>query len=169
MKAVFTFAVLMGLFYGLTHMARGGDVVFQPYLAALARAIAAILRALGYDASAAGTTVTYPDFSMQIVRGCDAIEPLATFVAAVLASPARFLLKLPGIIVGAVAIAGVNLVRLVSLFLVGVHYRPYFDVIHEGVWQAILVGLAIVFWASWIQWATRGERRRLDPEAPSSG
>lgn len=167
MKAIVVFVVLMGLFYGLIHTPAKEDWAFRPYLAVLARAIGGILQLVGYDVSVSGTTVLYPEFSMEIVPGCDAIEPLATFVAAVLASPVRFVLKIPGILIGAAVIVAVNIVRLVSLFFVGLYYPDKFDFIHEGVWQAAFVALAIVLWFIWVQWATRGERQISEADAPA--
>jgi exosortase/archaeosortase family protein len=58
----------------------------------------------------------------------------------------------------------INLLRIVSLFFVGVYYPNAFNMIHEGVWQAAFVVLAIVFWAVWVQWATRKDRERPDAQ-----
>ena len=93
---------------------------------------------------------------MTIVRGCDAIEPVAAFTAAVFASPVSFWLKIPGVVVGALALLLINLARLVSLFFVGIYFPAAFDLIHMDVWQAAFIVLAICFWAIWVQWATRG-------------
>lgn len=99
---------------------------------------------------------------MQIVRGCDAIEPTAAFAAAVLASPVSLWTKLPGILVGTLILLFVNLVRLVSLFLIGVHWPRALDVMHEDLWQAAFIVLAIVLWAIWVQWATRSKAGEPD-------
>ena len=95
---------------------------------------------------------------MEIVRGCDAIEPVAVFSAAVLASPVLMSRKLSGSLVGAVVLQLINFFRLVTLFFIGAYSRTIFDVLHESVWQAAFVLLALVFWAIWVQWATRAQR-----------
>lgn len=92
---------------------------------------------------------------MQIIRGCDAIEPVAAFAAAVLASPLPTRAKVPGVLVGALVLVAINQARLVSLFLVGVYFPSVFDFIHLDVWQAALIVLAVCCWAIWVQWAMR--------------
>ena len=52
-------------------------------------------------------------------------------------------------------LAVVNLVRIVSLFLVGVYFPKAFDWMHVEVWSAIFILLAIVLWTLWIQWAMK--------------
>ena len=153
-RAIVLFVVLMGLFYGFVHTPANETTAFRPYLALIARVVGGTVGLFGYDISVAETTVHAPQFSMEIVRGCDAIEPVATYIAAVLASPVGVWPKLPGILVGTAGLMLINLLRIVSLFFVGVYYRNAFNLIHEGVWQAAFVVLAIVFWAVWVQWAT---------------
>ncbi len=157
-KAVVVFVVLMGLFYGFVHTPANEGAIFGPYLALLARIVGWVIGVFGYEVDVAGTLVHTPQLSIEIVRGCDAIEPAATYLAAVLASPVGWRAKMPGIVVGAAALWIINLVRIVSLFFVGVHYPDAFNMVHEGFWQVVFVVLAIVFWFVWVQWATRAER-----------
>jgi exosortase/archaeosortase family protein len=162
LRAVVIFAVLMGMFYGLIHSPYVGADPFQPHLGLVARSTGAVLGVLGQEITVNGTSVSSPDFSMEIVRGCDAIEPTAAFVAAVLASPVAFWAKIPGILIGAAAMLVINLIRLVSLYFVGVHFPKVLDIMHLDVWQATFVVLAICFWTIWVQWATRPKRGRSD-------
>lgn len=159
-RAIVVFVVLMGLFYGFVHTPANETTAFRSYLALIARVVGGILSLFGYQSSVTDTVIHTPQFSLEIVRGCDAIEPAATYIAAVLASPVGVWPRLPGILIGTAAIMLVNLVRIVSLYFVGVYYPSAFIMIHEGVWQAAFVVLAIVFWAVWVQWATRGTRER---------
>ncbi len=159
-KAVIIFVGVMGGYYAIDHytLLLMGDGI-QTYLAMIARSSAAILRVLGHEATTSGTAIVSPEFSVQIVRGCDALDPTFAFVAAVLASPVSIWLKLPGLVVGTISLLLVNLVRIVSLFFVGIYFREIFDIMHYELWQAGFIGLAIVFWAIWVQWATRRRER----------
>ncbi len=173
-RAIVVFVVLMGLFYGFVHTPANATTAFRPYLALIARVVGTILGWFGYETSVVATTIYTPQFPMEIVRGCDAIEPAAIYVAAVLASPVGVWPKIPGILIGAATLLCINLLRIVSLFFVGVHYPQAFEVMHEGVWQAVFVVLAIVFWAVWVQWATRGnaetqKRRDAQPKPAAAG
>lgn len=149
------FAVLIGLFYGFVHTPLMGSKAFEPYLAFIARLTGGILRVLGQDTTVTDTAIRSPEFSMGIVRGCDAIEPMAALVAAVVASPAAMWTKIPGILVGTLAFLVVNLVRLVSLFYVGIYFPNAFEVVHLDIWQVAFIALIICFWAIWFRWATR--------------
>ncbi|MCH9035376.1 MAG: hypothetical protein IID42_12885 [Planctomycetes bacterium] len=154
-RAVVVFVVLMGLFYGFIHSPFVGSEAFQPYLELIASVSGGLIGFLGQPTSVVDTSVNSPDFSMRIVRGCDAIEPTAAFVAAVLASPVSLWAKIPGILIGTMALVVINVVRLVSLFFVGIYVPSVLDFMHFDFWQAAFIVLAICFWAIWVQWATR--------------
>jgi exosortase/archaeosortase family protein len=102
--------------------------------------------------------VRSPDFAMTIVRGCDALEPSALFLAAVIAFPVAFRAKLVGALLGVLCMELTNVVRLVSLFYVGVHWPEHFRMIHEEVWQTAFIVISVVYWAIWALWATRPPR-----------
>ena len=56
-----------------------------------------------------------------------------------------------------------NLVRVISLFLVRIYSPKAFETMHLDVWQALFIFLAIVLWAVW---ASRMSRKRmLQPDA----
>ena len=157
-RGVSVFLLLMGGFYGLIQTPAVDSGYFQPYLAWIAGTTSWLLRAIGEDIAVDGTTIrslTAPGFAVQIVRGCDALAPAAAFVAAVVASPARWRRKLVGILVGTSALLTINLVRIVGLFVVGVHVsRRVFDLLHIQVFQVVFIVLAVAFWAIWAEWAT---------------
>jgi exosortase H (IPTLxxWG-CTERM-specific) len=152
------FGVLMALFYTFA--------IFTPfykkhfllsYLPFNARVSGAILSLLGQDITVTGRTISSPDFSVEVYAGCDGIEPIALFVCAVLAFPAAFLRKIPGIIAGTLLLAVLNFVRVVSLFLIGVYFPKAFLFMHLDVWQAMFILFAIVFWILWLRWTTQSK------------
>jgi len=49
-----------------------------------------------------------------------------------------------------------NLVRVISLFYVGIYFSmKTFDIMHHDVWQAVFIILSIFAWALWAVWAVR--------------
>jgi exosortase/archaeosortase family protein len=126
---------------------------------------ARVLRLLGQEAVADGAQIVSPRFAIEIRRGCDAIEPSAVFLSALIAFPAAIRTKIPGAVIGAVLLAVVNIIRIVSLFLVGVHYPSAFQVLHVDVWQAMFIFLAILLWVLWASWALRSAGRMRDVAA----
>jgi len=120
-----------------------------------ARMSAAVLNLFGEGATATGTTVSSPRYTVDIHHGCDAIEPSALFIAAVLAFPSRLLPKLPGLLFGTVVLSMINLFRITTLFYVGMRWPGLFEFMHEDVWQSLFVLFALVLWVLWAWWATR--------------
>ena len=155
LRAVLIFLALLAAFYTFefTHLARGP--ARRAYLQWIANTSARILIVMGHNAKADGTDINSPRFSVKIVPGCDALDPAAAFVAAVIASPVSFWTKIPGLLIGTASLLLINLFRVVSLFFIGIHFPAAFKTMHHDVWQAVFVVLAVLFWFVWVQWATR--------------
>ncbi len=156
LRAVLIFGGVMGLFYGVVEffdLPSWGP--FQAYLNFIAAVTGKTLALFGTEVEVIDNVVQQGQFRVKVVRGCDALEPSAAFIAAVLASPVAFKMKLPGVLIGTLTILFLNLVRVISLFLIGIHARSIFDMMHYDVWQAAFIVLAILFWAIWVQWATK--------------
>jgi exosortase H (IPTLxxWG-CTERM-specific) len=98
-----------------------------------------------------GTLVSSETFSMRIVTLCTGLIPSAIFVSAILAYPSKLKHKILGIITGIVAIYSLNLVRMVSIFYIGVFIPSFFDAAHGLIWQSITILLAIVLWLFWVE------------------
>jgi exosortase/archaeosortase family protein len=122
-----------------------------------AKAASAILIILGQDTTAMGSSISSPVFSISVKHGCDAIEPTAVFISLILAFPAPFFKKVPGILIGGVSLLAINVIRIASLFLIGVYYQKLFHVAHTDIWQVLFIFLAILFWGLWMQWVTQSK------------
>ncbi len=151
------FGVLMGLFYACALLLRFYAGVFPSYFHVNAELSGLILGFLGQDVRVAGDSISSTAFSVSIRRGCDAIEPIALFICAVLAFPTPFLRKILGIIAGVFFLVILNLVRVVTLFLIGVYFPKVFHLVHIDAWQALFIILTIIFWVLWLRWATQSQ------------
>jgi len=120
----------------------------------------AILRLFGSDVTVAGNAISSSRASLVVAAGCDAVHPSALLISGILAYPSSVWKKLPGMVVGTLLLLSINLVRIVSLFYIQVHFPRAFDVMHIEVWQVLFIFLAIVFWALWLRWLERAERTR---------
>ena len=161
LRFVLVFAVCMGVYYGVAATKYVENTVFPAYLRLNAVACAGILNWFGEKATSSGRTVVSPRFSMTIETGCDAIEPSALFVSAVLALPAVLWKRLLGMVAGTILLMVLNLVRAVTLFYVGIYFPKAFEVMHYDVWQALFIFLAVVLWALWALWAHGRQRAEL--------
>lgn len=154
--------MLMALFYTLFYLPnwdKGVKASLMPgYLKAYANVTALVLRGLGHDASVTGTSVMTPRYSVRIAQECSALEPTALFLAGVIALQVRRGTRWKGILLGVLLLAVTNVIRIVSLFYVGIYKPEYFNIVHIDVWQALFVVLAIGYWALWAMWATKMPR-----------
>ena len=148
------FGALMGLFYILI-LTPFFDRMLYVYLEANAWLANGILNALGQDSQVSDITIRSTHYAITVRRGCDAIEPSWFFCAALLAFPAPFTRKLMGIVVGAVLLQTLNLVRIVSLFFIGLHSPRFFNTAHVELWPAAFILVAISLWIGWIGWTRR--------------
>lgn len=154
LRFLLIFSLLAGLFYAITFFTPFyRERLFPLVLRLTARLSGAALRLFGQQITVTGVLILSPMFSVRIVRGCDAVEPIALFVCAVLAFPLPLVTKLPGIIAGILILAILNLVRIVSLFLIGVYVPSLFGIMHVDVWQGVFIVLALMLWLLWLLWA----------------
>ena len=149
------FAVLMGVFYALTFIPVLNKKALPGLQKANAAVSTAILNFFGEAATTDKTIISSSRYSINIAHGCDAIEPAALFVAAVLAFPASIGSKLPALFAGTFLLLTINLVRIVSLFYTGVYWPKAFETMHVDVWQPAFIVLSLFLWTLWALWATK--------------
>lgn len=156
---VVTFVVIMVPFTIFFFGYFSGWDTFKTYLDWNAGLSGWLLNLFGEDVRVSGASVMGKNCSLQIKSGCDAIFPSALFVAAVVASPLRFRLKIPGILIGTFVLLSINLVRIISLYYVRLHIPDWFEIMHVDVWQPAFIILALLFW---IIWALRATKRQVE-------
>jgi exosortase/archaeosortase family protein len=130
---------------------------FEAYLAGSARVAAGILRGIGMDAVAIGSTLA-GRFDMSISVGCDGVQVMAILVIAVLAFPVSWRTKLVGVGSGIGVLLVLNTLRIVTLYCAGATMPKYFQLLHVHVWPTVLIVLAFAMWFSWAIWATPANR-----------
>ncbi len=153
-RMVAIFLLIFGSFYLWGTTDSYEEHVFAPYLAINAALSADILNAFGQSVIVDGPHISSSRFNVTIARGCDGLPPIALFLAALGAFPASVMLKLPALLVCLPLLAAFNLVRIVSLFLVGAYYPDYFHVMHVDVWQALYILFGVVLFCLWLWWAS---------------
>jgi exosortase H (IPTLxxWG-CTERM-specific) len=166
LRFVVLFAVFMVIFQLITIIPVVRDGAFPAYLRINAQLSGAIIGLFEDSVTVNGQSISGRRASLLIERGCDAIEPSALFVAGVLAFPAAFTSKIPGMLLGTVCLMVLNIFRIISLFYVRRFWPQMFEVMHIDVWQSLFVLVAILFW---ILWAVKSVRTvRPAHHAPSS-
>jgi exosortase H (IPTLxxWG-CTERM-specific) len=106
-----------------------------------------------------GTIISNSRFAVNIRNGCNGIEAMLIFLAAVLAFPAPWRSRLTGLALGILAIQLVNLVRVVALFLTGVYFPKLFDTSHTVIWQTVVILSGVLLWIYWANRIPRPDQR----------
>ncbi len=152
---VLGFVVLMILFYvfWLSDYAQQG--IQKSIVHVNAGLSSAILNIFGMQTTAIDETLASQAFSVSIARGCDAIEAMALFASALLAFPANWLKKLVGLAAGLLILFALNIGRIISLFLTGIHYPKAFEFMHVEFWQVAFILFAVGLWIFWIKWTRK--------------
>lgn len=148
-RFLISFLLLIAVLYGIVAAKPVNDTVIVPFTAAIAGGTARILASFYPNVMADGTLVTDGLTSVNIENGCNAVEACIILVAAVVAFPASIRSKLLAVLAGCVALQLVNLIRTSSLFMLLKHRPNLFEIAHGGVWQVVLVLLAVAFFLVW--------------------
>jgi exosortase H (IPTLxxWG-CTERM-specific) len=139
--------------------------IVVPFTSAIAHVSGAVLNLLGQSVTVSGTEIRSAGFSVQIENGCNGLETMLLFGAAVLAFPASWKRRLAGLAMGFAAIQAFNLVRVVSLFWIGAHRPALFSASHTILWQSVVVLFGVLLF---LLWASRARPVGEDAGTPAA-
>jgi exosortase H (IPTLxxWG-CTERM-specific) len=156
------FLLLQAAFFGAELTPWVQDYFVVPWTNQLAAISAFFVTLFDPNVVAAGKVIrsTTNGFAVSIEAGCNGVEATIVLLAAILAFPAPWKNKLLGLIVGTIAVQGLNVVRVISLFYLGQWDFQVFEWAHLYVWQALIMLDVLIVWLVWV---------RTLPRAPDSG
>ena len=125
------------------------DRVIVPFTEGIARVSGAALNAIGQQVTTTGTVVASSRFAVNINNGCNGVEAMLILLAAIVAFPASMKARATGLALGAVVVQLLNLVRIMTLYLLGAYQPRLFDVAHTAIWQIVIIAAAILFFLHW--------------------
>ena len=159
------FLVLLGGSFTLISVNWVNDHVIEPFTAGIAQVSGAVLDLIGQNVTMQGTVIRNSRFAVNIRNGCNGVEAMLIFLAAVLAFPASWRSRLLGLGLGILAIQVVNLIRVVALFLTGIYFPKLFDASHTVIWQTLVILSGVLLW---IFWANRFAAPAPAPAEPAA-
>ena len=148
------FILIQGVLFGLELTPPAQQWLIQPFTSLLAVLSSGIIELLGRDVLSVGVVIwdRATGFGVEIAAGCNGVEAMILLLAAILAFPgATWRYRLSGLAIGFVAIQGLNLVRIVSLFYLGLWNETAFEWAHLYVWQALIMLDALVVFLVWVR------------------
>jgi len=138
----------------------GNPAAMERIQSGFAQTTGAILGVLGHRVTVSGNTVGSESFGISIVAACTGLFTTGLFLIAVIAYPTRWVSKLIGSAVGIGGILLLNVVRLVSLYYIGVYLPGFLNTAHQLIWQSLLILFSVVLWLLWAgRWAHAARAR----------
>lgn len=150
-RAYLTFFVCIVTLYTLLRTSVMREFVGEPLAMAFAAIGGFVLNLLSLKATTSGTVLAVEGFAARIDDVCTGIFVVAIYLSAVLAYPSRPKEKLKGLLLGASAILGANLVRVVSLMFIGRYFPSFFETAHLLIWQSVIIFFALLVWIYWTE------------------
>lgn len=148
-RFLLVFAVLLIAFYALITIEAVDTHVVLPFTAALARISGAALHLIGEPVHVEGTVISGSRFAVDIRGGCNGLEAVVFVCAAMLAFHAPMRKRIIGALAAAVILEALNVIRIDSLYLLGVYHRNVFETFHLAVWQTLMFGAAVFLFLIW--------------------
>ena len=157
------FLVLLAFLFGLELTPWAQRWFVEPWTTTLAQISTSLVTLFDSGVTATGKVIasTSNGFAVSIEAGCNGVEATIVLLAAMLAFPAPWKHKLVGLAAGVVAVQGLNVVRVISLFYLGQWNRDVFEWAHLYVWQALIMLDVLIVWLVWV--------RTLPPDGRDAG
>ena len=154
------FFVLLLVFYAVIVLEPVDAHVITPFTTGLTAVSASILNGIGENVQRTGTMIVGGNFAVDIKNGCNGIEAMLFLCAAMLAFEAPVKSRIAGLLMACFGVQLLNLVRIVTLFLLGRHRREWFEAFHLAIWQSVIFGAAVLMF---VVWTTRVQRQNAAP------
>ena len=157
LRFIIAFLLLQAALFGAELTPWAQQYVVVPWTNTLARLATGLVVLFDPEVVAAGKVIrsTANGFAVSIEAGCNGIEATIVLLAAMLAFPAPWKNRLVGFAVGTVAVQGLNLVRVISLFYLGQWNFRLFEFAHLYVWQVLIMLDVLVVWLIWVRMLPR--------------
>jgi exosortase/archaeosortase family protein len=137
-------ATLLGVYY-YPYAAEGtAQHCIAAFLHRYAASAACLIRTFDPSVQVVGDEIL-GRFSLRIVRTCDAMDVEILLASALVAWPLRWSRRALAVAVGCALLYALNVVRIASLYFVGLHWPERLEVAHLEVWPAVMLVVAVGF------------------------
>ncbi len=147
------FVLIQIILFGIELLNPVQEHLVLPWTMLLAKTCSSLVTLFDVSAAAQGKVLynSVTGFGVSIEPGCNGVEAMIVLVSAMLAFPAPWKHRLIGLGVGFVAIQGLNIVRVISLFYLGQWNTRGFEFAHEFLWQGLIMLDVLVVWLIWVR------------------
>jgi exosortase H (IPTLxxWG-CTERM-specific) len=143
------FLGILGVSFTVIALQPVNDAFVVPYTTLIAKVAGNILALFGEDITINGCLLRSPRFAVTIYNGCNGLITSLIFISGVLAFPAKWSAKIIGVVGGLVIIQAINMVRIISLFYIGIYLPKLFNSSHVFIWQSLVILAGVTLWIVW--------------------
>lgn len=144
------YLALIGVLFNGLMMRYQQDLLFRG-AEATAGLVYLLMRMFTDDVERHGAAILFGDFSANVIVECVGTLEILIYLAAVLAYPATWRQRWPGLLLGPVFILAFNVVRLATLMFIGHYSAEAFEFLHVYLWQTTLIVLIAALWLLWLR------------------
>jgi exosortase H (IPTLxxWG-CTERM-specific) len=164
------FLIIQGVLFGAQLTPWGQEHFVVPWTNTLATLCQKIVLMFDPNVVAVGKVLrsTANGFAVSIEAGCNGVEATIVLLAAILAFPTTWKHKAIGFVIGLIAVQGLNVIRVISLFYLGQWSMRAFEWAHLYVWQALIMLDVLIVWLIWIKKVPKESDHNDTPPAPGS-
>lgn len=168
------FITILAVLFWLNVLGPVQEGVILPFTSGLAWVCTSLIHMVDADVIATGKTISsrVTGWAVSIEPGCNGVEAVIILASAIFAFPAPWKHRFIGFGLGFLAIQGLNVVRIISLFYIGLWERNacvpgtvcethWFEWFHLYLWQALIILDALVVWLVWLRYLPREPVRRV--------
>jgi len=132
-----------------------GSSTLEAVLSIQARGAAALLSWSGVEVASVGTQLVSTLGRLEVRHGCDGLQPIALYAAALLAFPSGMSSRAVALGAGLAVLILLNVVRVSTLYA-AITFRPtWFETLHVAVWPFALLLATLSMWALWARRVVR--------------
>jgi exosortase H (IPTLxxWG-CTERM-specific) len=154
LKFLVWFLVILAVLFGAQLTPWGQSYFVEPWTNQLAKICQFLVSSFDPNVIATGKILrsSQNGFAVSIEAGCNGVEATIVLLGAILAFPTTWKHKLIGFTAGVLAVQGLNIIRVISLFYIGQYSMWFFELMHLYVWQALIMLDVLIVWLVWIKY-----------------
>jgi len=156
------FLGILGISFTVIALRPVNDAFVIPYTTLIAKVAGTLLGWFGEDITINECVLRSPRFAVTIYNGCNGLITSLIFISGVLAFPAKISAKAIGVIGGLLAIQAINMVRIISLFYIGIYLPKLFNSSHIFIWQSLVIIAGVTLWIVWAHWFAIPPKKATD-------
>lgn len=128
--------------------------LLAPWCEMAAELSARVMQAFGSPVVQHGAVLQDPESHKAIVVswGCSGADATFILLSAILVYPSCWRAKLQGGVAGFIAIQGLNVIRIITLYHLNITNERLFNFAHAYLWQGLLMLDVLVFLLLWLRW-----------------